>query len=304
VLQPGGALFRYGDDDVRWLRIRAQQVQHRGQRILGHCLRVHDATHEHSAELEVQRARRLESVAQLALGVAHDFHNLLTVVRGNADLLVDELPAEPRIQRKLHRVLRASLQAMDLADQLQLYAGASEPARIRLDLSELAQDTVEVFDSGFSSSPGGETPEVVLDLAPEPVTIEADATQLRQLALNLLVNARDALAEGGGEIRIQTGSIWFAPERAEHLVAGRDRPAGEYGYLRVSDTGSGIDAATQERIFEPFFSTKGKQRGIGLSTVFGIVQSHDALLELESRVGRGTTFSVYFSIAGDSRWDE
>jgi len=297
VLQPGGALFCYGDEDVRWLRISAQPVWGRGQRLLAHCLRVHDATQEHNAGIEVQRARRLESVAQLALGVAHDFQNLLTVVRGNAELLIDEVPARPEIQRKLHRVLRASEQATELADQLQLYAGAAEPTRTTLDLSELVRDMFELFDSSFFSSPGGETPNVELDLAPEPVTIEADETQLHQLALNLLVNARDELAGERGTIRVQTGSNWLTPERVEHLVAGRDRPAGRYGYLRVSDTGSGMDATTQERIFEPFFSTKGKHRGIGLATVFGIVQSHGALLELQSCIGRGTTFSVYFSMA-------
>lgn len=299
VLQPGGALYRYGDDELRWLRVSAQQVRDRRQRLLAYCLRVHDATHEHNAEIEVQRARRLESVAQLALGVAHDLHNLLMVVRGNTNLLVDELPEKPGIQRKLYRIVRAGEQAMELADQLQLYAGAAEPTRATLDLSELVRDMFEVLDSGFFSVPGCESPEVKLDVAPDPVTIQVDATQLRQLLLNLLVNARDALAGEGGQIRVQTGSSWLAPERAAGLVVGRDRPAGEYGYLRVCDAGCGMDAATQERIFEPFYSTKGKHRGIGLSIVFGIVRSHDALLELESHVGRGTTFSVYFPIAED-----
>ena len=100
---------------------------------------------------------------------------------------------------------------------------------------------------------------------------------------------------------MQTGSTRLTPEQIARLVSGRDCSAGEYCYLRVSDTGCGVDAATQERIFEPFFSTKGKHRGIGLSAVFGVVRSHDALLELESSVGRGTTFSVYFpSRSGES----
>jgi signal transduction histidine kinase len=298
VLQPGGALYRFGDGEERWLRISGQPVHGSRNRLLAHCLRLHDATYEQGAEIEVRRARRLESVAELSLGVAHDFHNLLMVMKGNAELLAEDLPDDPKLQRMLYRILRSGEQARELADQLRLYAGDAEVTRVHLDLSELVRDTFELLDPNLLSSRTGESFDLKLDLSSDPVTIEADATQLRQVILNLLVNARDALAQEGGEIRVVTGSAWVAPDRAQRLVVGKDERAGEYGFLRVSDTGRGMDAATQERIFEPFFSTKGKHRGIGLSTVFGIVRSHDALLELESSVGHGTLFSVYFPIVG------
>ena len=294
VLAPGGALYRYDGDTPRWLRVSGQPVYARRGRLLAHCLRVHDATEEQRAELELRRARRLESVAELSRGVAHDFHNLLAVVTGNADLLLDQLPATPAVQRKLQRILASSRQAAELAGQLQLYAGAAPPTRLPVDLSELARDTLEMLDPDeFSGSAGGRL-DVELDLASGPLRIEADATQLRQLLLNLYVNARDALDERGGEIAIGTGRSWLEPARAEHLVLGRDRPAADYAFLRVADTGAGMDPETQERIFEPYFSTKGKQRGIGLSTVFGIARSHGALIALESRIGKGTTFTIYF----------
>ncbi|HME73366.1 MAG TPA: histidine kinase N-terminal 7TM domain-containing protein [Myxococcota bacterium] len=297
VLESPDALYRYGADDVRWLRISARPVQGLAGRLLAHCLRIRDVTDEQRAEIELRRARRLESVAELALGVAHDFHNLLTVVRANAELLVDHLPAKPELQRKLSKILRSSQQATELADHLQLYAGAAEPVRATLDLSALARDMLEMLDAEVSAARLEKRIHLELRFAAQPLIVEADATQLRQLVLNLFVNARDALGENGGEIQISTGRSWLDPARAAHVVLGRDRPAAVYCYLKVSDTGGGMEPETQERIFEPFFSTKGKHRGIGLSTVLGIARSHDAVLELRSQVGRGTAFTLYFPIA-------
>jgi len=297
VLESPDALYRYGSDDVRWLRISARPVQGLAGRLLAHCLRIRDVTDEQRAEIELRRARRLESVAELALGVAHDFHNLLTVVRANAELLVDHLPEKPELQRKLSKILRSSQQATELADHLQLYAGAAEPVRATLDLSALARDMLEMLDAEVSAARLGKRIHLELRFAVQPMIVEADATQLRQLVLNLFVNARDALGENGGEIQISTGRSWLDPARAAHVVLGRDRPAAAYCYLKVSDTGTGMEPETMERIFEPFFSTKGKHRGIGLSTVLGIARSHDAVLELRSRVGRGTAFTLYFPIA-------
>jgi signal transduction histidine kinase len=294
LLRPGGALYRYDNDDqARWLRISGQPVHAQRGRLVAHCLRIHDATDEQRAELELHRARRLESVAELSRGVAHDFHNLLAVVRGNAELLRDIVPERPDGQRQLSRILQASEQAAELADQLQLYTGDEPPTRVRIDLSILVRDMSEVLDAELFEVPPAEAIDIELDLASEPLAIEADATQVRQLLLNLFVNARDALEERGGTIRVTTGRTRLEPANAENLVLGREQPAADYAYLMVSDTGVGIEADAQERIFEPFFSTKGKKRGIGLSTVFGIARAHDAVVELVSHVGRGTAFRIY-----------
>ena len=296
VLTPGGSLFRYDGDTLRWLRVSGQPVYGRRGRLLAHCLRIHDATEEQRAESELRRARRLESVAEVSRGVAHDFHNLLAVVMGNAELLFDHLPATPAVQRKLDKILRSGRQAADLASQLLLHAGAAPPTRLLVDLSELVRDTLEMLDPQELPNSTDRRLDVDLDLTSEPLRIEADATQLRQVLLNFYVNARDALEERGGEIRIVTGCMRLEPAHAEHLVLGRDRPAADYAFLRVADTGAGMDLETQERIFEPYFSTKGKQRGIGLSTVLGIARSHGALIALESQLGKGTVFTIYFAL--------
>lgn len=293
VLQPGGALYRYGEDGEQRLRVSGQPVYARGQKLLAHCLRIHDATEEERNALALSRAQRLESVEEVALGVAHDFNNLLVVVRGNAELLAEQLPATPDVQRKLHRMLRATDQATELAKQLQVYAGADEPRRESADLAVVVGEALDTFEPELYPDRAGPRVGVNLALELQPAEAEVDATQLRQLVLNLLVNARDALDEDGGEIRVETGRVQLDPARIPQLVLG-DQPAGDYAFVRVSDGGAGMDPEVQERIFEPFFSTKGKQRGIGLSTVFGIVRSHGAVLELESRRGRGTRFSVYF----------
>lgn len=297
VLQAGGALYRYGPGEGRWLRMSAQPVYGRGDRLLAHCLRVHDATEEQRTEAALRRARRLESVAEVALGVAHDFKNLLVVARGNAELLADKLPDTPGVQRKLHRILRSADEAGELARQLEVYAGADEPCRSHVELTDLVKEALELFDPELARERAGGSLGVRLALDLFPAAAEADPTQLRQLVLNLLINARDALDEEGGEIRVETGCERVDPAQLAQLVVGEDQPAGEYGYVRVADTGEGMDPELQERIFEPFFSTKGKQRGIGLATVFGIVRSHRALLQLESRRGAGTSFTVWFPAA-------
>jgi signal transduction histidine kinase len=295
LLRPGGTLYRYGDG--RWLRVSARPVHGSCGRVLAHCLRIHDATDEQSAERDRRQAQRLESVAELALGVADDFHNLLAVIRANAELLADQLPARSEIQRKVDKILRSGAEAAELADQLQLYAGAAEPKRVRLDLSRLVLGSLEAVDAERDPDASRGPTEVKLELLEGRAVVEADAAQLRQLVLDLVGNARDVLGERGGEIRIEVGRAHFDPRSSGRLVLGGDRPAAEYVHLKVSDTGPGIDPETQERIFEPFFSTKGKHRGIGLASVLGIARSHDALLGVVSRSGRGTCFSVYFAPA-------
>ena len=123
-----------------------------------------------------------------------------------------------------------------------------------------------------------------------------DATQLRQAILNLIVNAREALQDRGGVIRVSTGTARVDPAVCRGLVLGADRPAGVFAFVRVADDGPGIDLDAQERIFEPFVSSKGKHRGIGLSTVLGIARAHRALLQLESAPGRRTSFAIYLAV--------
>ena len=193
------------------------------------------------------------------------------------------------MEQRLERILRFGDRATDLADQLQLYAGGADPIATSIDLNEIVGDTAE----GLEPEPGAQVA-LQLDLCCSALLVVGDATQLRQAVLNLIVNAREVLQDRGGVIRVSTGTAhsWIRP-RVAASSSGSDRRRGLYAFVRVADDGPGIDLDAQERIFEPFVSSKGKHRGIGLSTVFGIARAHHALLQLESAPGRGASFGIY-----------
>ncbi len=292
TLDPRGRVYRQGLDGARSLRISGHAVRGRGDRLAALVLRVRDVTAEEEANAALRRARRLESVAELARGVAHDFNNVLGVMRGNAWLLAQDLRGQPQVERRLDRILRFGQRATELADQLELYAGGADPVVTLVDLNEMVRDTAD----GIEPEPGAQVA-LRLDLARSEPKLFGDATQLRQALLNLLVNAREALQPSGGVIRVSTGTARVDPPECRGLVLGADRSPGVFVFLRVADDGPGIDMEAQERVFEPFVSSKGKHRGIGLSTVLGIARAHRALLQLESAPGRGTTFAIYLRAA-------
>jgi len=293
VLSSGGRLYRYGPDAPRFLHLSGHAVRRRGDRLVALVLRVRDVTAEEEAHTALRRARRLESVAELAQGVAHDFHNMLGVVRGNAELLALDLRGQPEVEQRLERILRFGERATDLADQLQLYAGGADPIATCLDLNEIVRDTAE----GLEPEPGAQVA-LQLDLCCRDLRVFGDATQLRQVVLNLILNAREVLQDRGGVIRVSTGNASVDPATYRGLVLGGDREPGLYAFVRVADDGPGIDLDAQERIFEPFVSSKGKHRGIGLSTVLGIARAHHGLLQLESTPGRGASFGIYLGVTG------
>lgn len=293
VLDSGGQRYRYGPGAARSLHFAGHAVRGRSGRLVALVLRVRDVTVEEEAATALRRARRLDSVAELARGVAHDFHNLLCVVRGNARLLAQNLRGQPEVERRLERILRFGDRAVELADQLELYAGGTEPIATLIDLNEIVRDTAD----GLEPEPGVQVA-LQLDLHPSELNVLGDATQLRQAILNLLVNSREALHDRGGVIRVSTGTARIDPAACPGLVLGGERPPGLYSFILVADDGPGIDVDAQERIFEPFVSSKGKHRGIGLSTVHGIARAHAALLRLESVPGRGATFGIYLEMTG------
>jgi signal transduction histidine kinase len=291
VLDSGGRLYRYGPDAARYLHVSGHAVRGRGDRLGALVLRIRDVTAKEEANTALRRTRRLESVAELARGVAHDFNNVLSVVHGNARLLAQDLRGQPEAERRLERILRFGHRATELADQLELYAGGADPISTSIDLNEMVRDTAD----GLDPEPGAQV-SLRLDLCRSELHALGDATQLGQAILNLLVNAREALQERGGVIRVSTGTARIEPAVCRGLVLGSDRPPGLYAFVLVTDDGPGIDPEAQERIFEPFVSSKGKHRGIGLSTVLGIARANRALLQLESTPGRGTTFGIYLRV--------
>jgi PAS domain S-box-containing protein len=231
---------------------------------------------------QLVQAQKMEAVGQLAGGVAHDFNNLLTAIRGFTDLLAAELPERDPRRAFVDEIQGAATRAASLTRQLLAFSRKQVLQPRVLDLNASVADMEKMLRRLI-----GEDVRFEIDLAPHPATVRADAGQVEQVLLNLAVNARDAMPEGGS-LRISA-----ARERREGAPGGAGHP-GEFAVLTVSDTGTGMDEATRARVFEPFFTTKGvgKGTGLGLSTVYGIVQQSGGFVEVESEPGSGTTFRV------------
>jgi PAS domain S-box-containing protein len=240
------------------------------------------------AELEehLTQARKMEAIGHLAGGVAHDFNNLLTPIIGYTELVRSSLPPSDPIYADLAVVLEAAEGARQLVRQL-LAFGRKQALEVRpLDLGEQVRRIEKILRAMIP-----ESIELVLQLPEERVVIRADATQLQQVVLNLVVNAQDAMQKTGGRLLVSVARV----ERAER-DAELELDAGSYGVLCVADSGHGIDEQTRARLFEPFFTTKerGKGTGLGLATVYGIVKQHRGAISVISSEGQGATFRVFF----------
>jgi len=237
-----------------------------------------DTTERHQLQDKLLQTQRLESLGVLAGGIAHDFNNLLTGILGNASLADAGLRADDPARQFLRDIVAASQRAAELTQQLLAYAGKGRVCREHLDLGNLVRDLMPLVRA---SIPAGV--ELVLDLAPTP--IKADAGQIHQVVMNLIINAAEAITNTG--TIVTTTGIEEVGSGVPHRLA-----PGNYAYLRVCDTGCGMDEETVGRIFEPFFSTKFSGRGLGLAAALGIVHSHHGSITVESAPGRGTTFTV------------
>ena len=244
-------------------------------------------------ELRAMQGQKLESLGLLAGGIAHDFNNLLVGISGNLDLalLEDGVPAPAR--RTIADALTAAQRASELTRQLLLYAGKGPTRRSPVDLGALVQEMGRLLGSAIDRRAA-----LRLELTAGLPAIDGDATQLRQLVMNLLTNASDALAGEPGDIVVRTELAEVDAEAARGMTLAEHHRPGPYLVLTVRDSGVGMDPETLARIFDPFFSTKTQGRGLGLATALGTLRSHQALLHLESAIGAGTTFRIYFPVPG------
>jgi signal transduction histidine kinase/CheY-like chemotaxis protein len=240
-------------------------------------------------EAQVRHTQRLESIGVLAGGIAHEFNNLLTSITGYASLAVMDLAPNSPASRHIEQVLAASKSAADLTRQILAYAGRSQFLLEPMDLSDMVENTGRLLESTLSRKAA-----LKLELASDLPQIEADGGQIRQVIMNLATNASDALGDRPGEIHISTGLLWAEGGELPSLKTGRIMPAGLYVWLEVTDTGEGMDRATIDRIFDPFFSTRFTGRGLGLAAVLGIVRAHRGSITVASERGQGSTFRVYF----------
>jgi PAS domain S-box-containing protein len=252
-------------------------------------LAAHAEQQRHELEAQMQQAQKLESLGVLAGGIAHDFNNLLTAILGHANLALMDLAPEAPARDSLREIEKASARAAELCRQMLAYAGRGRFVVESINLSRLIEELAHLLRVSISKK-------ILLrcQLAEEIPAIEADPAQLRQVAMNLVINAAEAIGDTEGVIGVSTGVAQCGEDdlRGGQLVAS---PApGSYVYLEVTDTGCGMDAETRARIFDPFFTTKFAGRGLGLAAVLGIVRSHRGTLKVESERGRGTTFRILF----------
>jgi two-component system, cell cycle sensor histidine kinase and response regulator CckA len=254
---------------------------------------IRDITERKRAEQSDERLRqsqRMEAVGQLAGGISHDFNNLLSVIMGYCELLEERLGAEDAKRRMVEQIHNAGTRAVAVTRQLLAFSRRQVLRPVVLDVNRLVAGMETMLRRLI-----GEDIEIVTSLLPGLGRVKADPTQMEQILMNLALNARDAMLDGG-TITIETANVDVDEIRCPNA----DVPPGPYVMLALSDTGVGMDSETQARIFEPFFTTKkpGKGTGLGLSTVYGIVKQSAGCICAISELGRGTTFQVYLPFVG------
>jgi signal transduction histidine kinase len=238
-------------------------------------------------ERQMEQAQRTESLGVLAGGIAHDFNNLLAAIQANVVFLRTQRPDSGVVEACLADVESAARTAAGLCQQMLAYAGRAPFVAEPLDLGVLVRDMVQLLRSTVSRKLG-----LDLRLAEGLPLLRGDPSQLRQVVMNLVINAAESMGDGVGSVTVTTGALGAGPERLREAMLGEALVEGTYVFLEVADTGCGMDVETQRRIFEPFFTTKFAGRGLGLSAVLGIIRQLRGGIELESAPGRGTRFRV------------
>jgi len=254
-----------------------------------HCY-VEDVTERLNLEEQLRQSQKMESVGQLAAGVAHDFNNILTVIQGNSSLLLSKGNLSPKATEKVQTIFFAAERAASLTRQLLMFSRKNMIQLKPLDLREVVGNMNKMLSRLL-----GETISLQFDCPIELPFIQGDGGMIEQVVMNLSVNARDAMPEGG-KLSVRLDAMNVDAAYAETHPEAR---TGRFVRLRVVDTGCGMDSVTLTHLFEPFFTTKeiGKGTGLGLATVYGIVKQHEGWIEARSESGKGSTFDVYFPVS-------
>lgn len=243
----------------------------------------------HRLESQIQHSQKLESLGILAGGIAHDFNNLLMGILGNADLALMEVPTASPARENMKQIETAALRAADLTRQMLAYSGKGQFMIQPLNLSKLIEEMAHLLEVSISKK-------AILryDFKYELPSVQADPSQLRQVFMNLITNASDALEDNSGIITIRTDVIQVDRYYFANTYLNENLPEGTYVFAEISDTGCGMTPEVQAKIFDPFFTTKFTGRGLGLAAVLGIVRGHQGAIRVYSNDNLGTTFKVLF----------
>ncbi len=283
------------EDGKRQVELQASALEQANRQLAeeNEHRRVLEAERE-KLQARMEQSQKLESLGLVAGGVAHDFNNILMAILGNADLALEDASMDPTALRsRLQEIRRASHRAAELCRHMLAYAGKGPIKKEEINLTTISLECLEMVRAGVSANVGFE-----LDMLEHPPAVLADGTQLRQVVMNVILNAVEALdpqqvESGSGRIRVTTSSKHLDPSFFQETLLADPLPGGPYALLAIEDNGSGMDEATLKKIFDPFFTTKFTGRGLGLAATLGIVRSHDGAIKATSKPGRGTTLEIY-----------
>ena len=288
----------YGADAVLLLETLATAIapvlQARLERDRKERERASEERARHHVEKQIQQAQKLESLGVLAGGIAHDFNNILTGVLGNASLALARLGPESPAREEIEQVEKAAKWAAELTQQMLAYSGRGRFLVVPLDIGKIVTEMAHLLDAATSKKAV-----IKYSLMAGIPPIMADSAQVRQVVMNLITNASDAIGDASGVITVGTGLIEADRGYLRDTFIDWDLKEGRFVWLEVSDTGCGMEEATVAKIFDPFFTTKFTGRGLGLAAVLGIVRGHEGALKIYSEPGKGTTFKVLFPAASE-----
>ena len=281
---------RRADGEFRWV-LSTAVPRFAGSEYAGHIGTVVDITQLKRDQEQGVAAQKLESLGVLAGGVAHDFNNLLGSILADSELLLSDLSDGSPVYDGIKRIEAVAVRAAEIVRELLTFAGQENPSFEPVDVSSLVREMLELLKVSISKHAV-----MRMDLADDLPAVRANASQIRQIVMNLITNASEALGQEGGVIAVSTRLVRIgrdSPERGE-------LPEGEYVRLKVSDTGCGMTREIQDKIFDPFFTTKFTGRGLGLAAVQGIVRSHRGSIHLASAPGAGTRFEILLPCAQEA----
>jgi two-component system, cell cycle sensor histidine kinase and response regulator CckA len=276
------------DGTERMIADSGSPILNENGEIVGVVLAFRDITEKYRMEKQLQQSQKMEAIGTLAGGIAHDFNNILAVILGNAELAADDIPPGNPAGKSLKAIHQASIRAKDMVRQLLAFSRKSDEETKLLNMTPIIKESMKMLRSAVPTSV-----EFEQHISDDPCNILGDAAQINQIVMNLVTNAAHAMSEEGGLVEVTLENIVLQEEK---ICFDWVLSPGPYVRLRMRDTGEGIEPTIMNRIFEPYYTTKevGKGTGMGLSVIHGIVKRHGGGIRVESELGKGTVFEIYF----------